>query len=90
MAHCASSNFNLMSGVMDVRAFVKDGIKLSIGTDVAGGHSPSMLDAIRQTILASRIQALKHNEDVEEEVSTAYHDHEYMGLFVWIWTFRGL
>ena len=51
--HCASSNFNLCSGVMNARQFIRDGIKLGLGTDVAGGHSASMLDAIRQTIVAS-------------------------------------
>eukprot|EP01038_Epipyxis_sp_PR26KG_P004073 gene4073-5818_t len=55
VVHCASSNFNLGSGVMDVRAFLKDGIKVAFGTDVAGGHSASMLDTIRLSIVASRV-----------------------------------
>jgi guanine deaminase len=38
----------LSSGVMDVRGFLDEGMKVAIGTDVAGGYSASMLDAIRQ------------------------------------------
>jgi cytosine/adenosine deaminase-related metal-dependent hydrolase len=54
--HCANSNFSLGSGVMDVRQFIDEGIKVGLGTDVAGGYSPSMLDAIRQTIIASHVK----------------------------------
>lgn len=39
---------------MDVRKFVDRGVTVGLGTDVAGGASASMLDAIRQTITASR------------------------------------
>ena len=41
----------LTSGVMDVRGFLDEGLKVAIGTDVAGGYSASMLDAIRQVLL---------------------------------------
>ena len=40
----------LSSGVMDVRGFLDEGLKVAIGTDVAGGYSASMLDAIRQVL----------------------------------------
>lgn len=42
--------FMLTSGVMDVRGFLDEGLKVAIGTDVAGGYSASMLDAIRQVL----------------------------------------
>lgn len=58
--HCASSNFMLSSGVMDVREFLSEGVKVAVGTDVAGGYSPSMLDALRQTIVASRAKGFQH------------------------------
>ena len=57
VSHCASSNFNLCSGIMDIRKHLSAGVKMSIGTDVAGGHSPSMLDAIRQSIVASTVMS---------------------------------
>ena len=65
VSHCASSNFNLCSGVMDVRAFFTSKVKMSIGTDVAGGHSASMLDAIRQSIVASTVTSFNAPEGSE-------------------------
>jgi cytosine/adenosine deaminase-related metal-dependent hydrolase len=62
VVHCASSNFMLSSGIMDVKLFIHEGIKVAIGTDVAGGYSPSMLDAMRQTIIASRAKSFHHRE----------------------------
>ncbi|KAG0041564.1 hypothetical protein BGZ83_001635 [Gryganskiella cystojenkinii] len=47
VAHCANSNFNLKSGMADVRKMLDVGVKVGLGTDVAGGFSSSMLDAIR-------------------------------------------
>lgn len=64
VVHCASSNFMLSSGVMDVRRFVTEGIKVAIGTDVAGGYSPSMLDAIRQSFVASKCKDIAHQDDL--------------------------
>jgi cytosine/adenosine deaminase-related metal-dependent hydrolase len=60
VVHCASSNFMLSSGVMDVRGFLQDGVKVALGTDVAGGYSPSMLDALRQTVVASRVKGFDY------------------------------
>ncbi|KAF9188124.1 hypothetical protein BGZ51_000841 [Haplosporangium sp. Z 767] len=47
ISHCANSNFNLKSGMADVRAMLKRDIKVGLGTDVAGGYSPSILEALR-------------------------------------------
>lgn len=48
VVHCASSNFMLQSGVLNVRPLLARGINVALGTDLAGGTSPSMLDALRQ------------------------------------------
>jgi guanine deaminase len=63
VVHCPSSNFTLCSGVMDVRMMVEEGITVGLGTDVAGGYSPSMLDAMRQTLIASRANVLSQYKD---------------------------
>eukprot|EP00041_Stephanoeca_diplocostata_P006126 m.76580 g.76580 ORF g.76580 m.76580 type:complete len:305 (+) comp16185_c0_seq2:8-922(+) len=55
IAHCANSNFSLTSGVLRIRHCIEQGVKVGLGTDVAGGYAPSMLDAARQAITASQV-----------------------------------
>ncbi|NXC54969.1 GUAD deaminase, partial [Aleadryas rufinucha] len=63
ISHCPNSNFSLRSGVLNVRKVLEHNVKLGLGTDVAGGYSASMLDAIRKTIMASNsLQINKVNE----------------------------
>ena len=47
---------------MDLRRFLADGIKVGLGSDVAGGHSASMLDVIRHTLVASRALGFQQRE----------------------------
>ncbi|NXL60065.1 GUAD deaminase, partial [Chordeiles acutipennis] len=63
ISHCPNSNFSLRSGVLNVQKVLKHNVKLGLGTDVAGGYSASMLDAIRKTMMASNsLQIYKVNE----------------------------
>ena len=55
LAHCPNSNFSLCSGILDVRQFINRKMKVGLGTDVAGGYAPSMLDAIRRAVDASKV-----------------------------------
>ncbi|PNF20793.1 Guanine deaminase [Cryptotermes secundus] len=50
VSHCPNSNTSLKSGLCDVRRLLNAGIKVGLGTDVSGGYSPSILDAIRNTL----------------------------------------
>ncbi|KAI8098979.1 guanine deaminase [Halteromyces radiatus] len=54
IAHCANSNFSLHSGLCDVRRFMSKGVKVGLGTDVAGGFAPSIIDAMRSSFFASK------------------------------------
>jgi len=65
VAHCPSSNFMLGSGVLNVRKLLQRGVKVGLGTDVAGGYSTSILDAARQAIIASR--CISFNEKDEQD-----------------------
>ena len=40
----------LRSGMLNVRQLLDDGVRVSLGTDVSGGASPSMLEAIREAV----------------------------------------
>ncbi|XP_067424564.1 guanine deaminase isoform X2 [Emydura macquarii macquarii] len=55
IAHCPGSNISLCSGILNVRNVLKHNVKLGLGTDVAGGYSASMLDAIRRTMSVSNV-----------------------------------
>ncbi|XP_018778424.2 guanine deaminase isoform X4 [Serinus canaria] len=60
ISHCPNSNFSMCSGVLNVQKVLEHNVKLGLGTDVAGGYSASMLDAIRKTMVASN--SLKINK----------------------------
>ncbi|KAG0349936.1 hypothetical protein BG005_010525 [Podila minutissima] len=47
VSHCPNSNFTICSGMAHVRRMLDMDIKVALGTDVAGGTSPSILEALR-------------------------------------------
>lgn len=55
VAHCPQSNTNLSSGIAPVRRFLEQGISVGLGTDIAGGHSLSVLRAISDAIQVSKL-----------------------------------
>jgi len=82
VVNCASSNFMLSSGILDVRKFLSEGIKVALGANVGGGFSSSMLDAIRQSIIASRCLHIKYREErVEEDTDDDYLPLTYVEAF---------
>ncbi|KAB8079606.1 hypothetical protein BDV29DRAFT_164040 [Aspergillus leporis] len=58
ISHCPASNSALGSGICPVRKLWNKGITVGLGTDVSGGYSPSILEAVRQACLVSRL--LRH------------------------------
>lgn len=59
LAHCAQSNLDLTSGIMPARRNLEYGLKLSIASDVAGGHEPSMNRNIVMAIEASKAKTFE-------------------------------
>lgn len=55
IAHCPSSNMNIKSGIAPVRRYLEKGIRIGLGTDVAGGTSESMFRAVTDAIQASKM-----------------------------------
>ncbi|XP_023593517.1 guanine deaminase isoform X2 [Trichechus manatus latirostris] len=55
ISHCPNSNLSLSSGFLNVQEVLKHDVKLGLGTDVAGGYSSSMLDAIRRAVMVSSV-----------------------------------
>lgn len=65
IAHCPNSNISLKSGLCDVKRLMKHGLKVGLGTDVSGGYSPSILDAMRQAIQTSSILSMSKSKDYQ-------------------------
>ncbi|EGF84379.1 hypothetical protein BATDEDRAFT_8571 [Batrachochytrium dendrobatidis JAM81] len=70
ISHCPSSNFCLHSGVFNLRRLVNEGhSKIGLGTDVAGGYSSSLMDAMRQAIIASKVIHVNMDTTVYEPLT---------------------
>lgn len=55
IAHCPASNTNLASGIAPIRAYLDGGLRVGLGSDVAGGHTESMFRAITDAIQMSKL-----------------------------------
>ena len=55
VAHCPSSNMNLSSGIAPIRKYLTLGLSIGLGSDVAGGHSESMLRVICDSVQVSKL-----------------------------------
>lgn len=56
--HCAASNQNLCSGVSPVKEMLRQGVKVALGSDIAGGETLSMPDVVAATIRASKARRI--------------------------------
>ena len=56
VAHCPQSNMNLCSGVAPVRTFLERGVRVGLGSDIAGGADLSIFCAMRDAIRASKLR----------------------------------
>lgn len=59
VSHCPASNSALGSGICAVRKLINAGVEVGLGTDVSGGYNCSILEAVRQGCLVSRL--LRHS-----------------------------
>ena len=55
VAHCPASNMNLTSGIAPIRAYMERGLRVGLGSDIAGGHSISVFRAITDAIQVSKM-----------------------------------
>ena len=55
VAHCPASNMNLTSGIAPIRKYLERGLRVGLGSDIAGGHSESIFRAITDAIQVSKM-----------------------------------
>jgi guanine deaminase len=76
VAHCPISNMTVGGGFMaaPVRDFMRRGIKVGLGTDSGGGFSSSMLDAMRQAMIASHArEVMSKGQDKGLSIDEVFH-----------------
>ena len=65
VAHCPASNMNLTSGIAPIRKYLDRGLKIGLGSDIAGGHSDSIFRAITDAIAVSKMYFRMVDETVK-------------------------
>jgi guanine deaminase len=55
IAHCPASNMNVRSGIAPVRKYLDAGLNIGLGTDISGGHTLDMAQAVRDALSVSRL-----------------------------------
>ena len=55
IAHCPLSNIYFSNAVFPLRRALEKGLRVGLGTDIAGGPSASLLDSCRSAIASSRL-----------------------------------
>jgi len=58
VVHCADSNQNVSSGFAPVRVMLNEGLKVTLGSDIAGGDHLNMFDVIASSIRSSKARRM--------------------------------
>ncbi len=58
VVHCADSNQNICSGTAPVRRMLDEGLKVALGSDIAGGDHLNMFDVVAASIRASKARRI--------------------------------
>ena len=61
VAHCPDSNINLISGVAPVRVMMNEGVRVTLGSDIAGGALLAMPQVVTSAIRASKMKRIQTN-----------------------------
>jgi guanine deaminase len=81
IAHCPQSNTNLSSGIAPVRKFIRSGVPLGLGSDVAGGVHTSIFRAMADAIQVSKLRYALAGTDKEnsDEKPITVEEAFYLG-----------
>lgn len=62
IAHCPQSNVNVAAGLPPIRKMLEMGIPVGLGSDIAGGHSPSIFRAMSDAMMVSKMRWLQSDK----------------------------
>lgn len=65
--HCPDSNTNIASGIAPVRSMLSEGLKVALGSDIAGGAKLFMPDVATEAVRVSRLRWLFSGKKAEEQ-----------------------
>ncbi|ELJ3714854.1 guanine deaminase [Escherichia coli] len=68
IAHCPLSNFYFANSVFPLRQVLNKNINIGLGSDISAGHSPSIFEACRHAITASKALNDGVNSQLSSEV----------------------
>ena len=63
VAHCPTSNINLKTGIAPIRAFLDKGVKVSLGSDISGGHDLSIMRVMVYAVQVSKLYNQRYKND---------------------------
>ncbi|MDR1862609.1 MAG: amidohydrolase family protein [Treponema sp.] len=69
VAHCPQSNTNLASGIAPARRFLERGVRIGLGSDVAGGAHSSIFRAMSDAIQVSKLRRFIPGGSPEDTLS---------------------
>ena len=55
IAHCPASNMNVASGIAPIRRYLSEGLRVGLGSDLAGGQTESLFTAMVEALQVSRL-----------------------------------
>ncbi len=58
IAHCPQSNVNVAGGIAPIRRMLRKGIRVGLGSDIAGGYSLCLLRAMAESVYISKLRWL--------------------------------
>lgn len=74
VVHCPTSNCNLASGIAPIRRFLEEGVTVTLGSDVAGGHHLSIMRVMQYAVQMSKLQyALTNGKDAFLTLSEVFY-----------------
>ncbi|KOA18664.1 guanine deaminase [Clostridium homopropionicum DSM 5847] len=62
--HCPSSNLNVGSGMMPIRKFLDNDIRVAFGSDISGGHTCSIFKTMIYAIQVSKLFWANSNKEI--------------------------